>query len=391
MRPLLPTLWVFFLLAALPALAHPVKEALEEKQKALGEVQKKLRQERALADLARQREGSLLAELEAMDRLLSGKRRELGRLDARLQRLEAELRRLEGDRGALTTRLTAQQAAASRRVRVLYKLVAADPGPVWSPEEEARAGAARVLRILTAQDLGLIDQYSARADQLSVRQEAVERHRGELRALREEAERERQTIDREAERRRRLLARVRDDRATHERMALELEDAGRRLQALIRELGRKATAGRPRPPEGPAPAVGFGALRGQLPWPTDGRVVGSFGRQVHPRFGTQTQRNGVDIEAQEGSQIQAVYDGVVLYTGWFKGYGNIIVLDHGHGYTTVYAHASEILVREGERVGQGQVIGRVGDTGSLEGSRLYFEVRAQGRPEDPRLWLRRRL
>jgi murein DD-endopeptidase MepM/ murein hydrolase activator NlpD len=116
-------------------------------------------------------------------------------------------------------------------------------------------------------------------------------------------------------------------------------------------------------------------------------VVSGFGPQVHPRFGTRTFRNGIDIEAREGTEFTAVYPGTVLYTGWFKGYGNMIILDHGHGYYTLYAHASELLVREGESVGQGQVIGRVGETGSLAGPRLYFEVRSQGRPEDPQRWL----
>lgn len=393
MRGLTRLLGLLLLAVALPVAAHPVKETLREQQKALDQVRRQLRQERALADRARRQEGSLLAELEATDRLLAVKRRELSRLDVRLQRLERELRALEGDRGALAQRLTAQQEAAAERLRRLYKLVAVAPGPLLSPGEEARAGAARALRTLALHDLRLVEAYGARAERLTVRQEAVERHRRELGALRQAAERERQAIDREAERRRVLLARVREDRVTRERMALELEEAGRRLEALIRDLTRKVAVARKRPPvDGRvAPEVGFGALRGRLPWPAAGRVVGGFGRQVHPRFGTQTQRNGVEIEAVEGSEIRAVYDGAVLYTGWFKGYGNLIILDHDHGYTTVYAHASEILVREDERVSQGQVIGRIGETGSLDGPRLYFEVRAQGRPEDPQEWLRRGL
>ncbi len=191
---------------------------------------------------------------------------------------------------------------------------------------------------------------------------------------------------------------MRDDRATHERMAAELEEASRRLEALVQELGRRGApraAARPasvRPGERDAPrppAVGLGTLRGQLPWPTDGRIVAGFGRQVHPRFGTETFRSGVDIEAEEGALIRAVYSGTVLYRGWLRGYGNLIILDHGVGYYTVYAHASELLVEEGDRVKAGQGIARVGETGSLVGPRLYFEVRYQGRPEDPEQWLRR--
>ena len=82
--------------------------------------------------------------------------------------------------------------------------------------------------------------------------------------------------------------------------------------------------------------------------------------------------------------------GAVAYRGWLKGYGNLLVLDHGDGYYTLYAHASQILVDEGDQVKGGELIGRVGETGSVEGPRLHFEVRYQSRAEDPQLWLRRR-
>jgi murein DD-endopeptidase MepM/ murein hydrolase activator NlpD len=119
-------------------------------------------------------------------------------------------------------------------------------------------------------------------------------------------------------------------------------------------------------------------------------VVAEFGPQTHPRFGTETHRSGVDIEAPEGTPIRAVASGSVAYRGWLKGYGNLVVLDHGDGYHTLYAHAAQVLVDEGDQVRGGTMIARVGETGSVEGPRLYFEVRYQGRAEDPQLWLRRR-
>jgi len=146
----------------------------------------------------------------------------------------------------------------------------------------------------------------------------------------------------------------------------------------------------PAVPPGETPGTSFGGLRGLLPWPADGRVVSGFGAQVHPRFGTKTFRNGVDIAASEGSAVLAVHAGQVVYAGWFKGYGNLVILDHGNEFFTLYAHIEEIVVNEGDGVRQGQRVGTVGDTGSLEGPRLYFEVRHQGRPQDPEQWLRQR-
>src|SRR2546426_11646462 len=132
-------------------------------------------------------------------------------------------------------------------------------------------------------------------------------------------------------------------------MVGELSEATRRLETFIRELQAKQRRLAKVPPgPGETPRTGFGTLRGQLPWPTEGRIVSAFGPQVHPRFGTRTFRNGVDIEAVEGTEIAAVYAGHVVYTGWFKGYGNLIILDHGHEYYTLYAHIADIQVKEGE-------------------------------------------
>ena len=98
----------------------------------------------------------------------------------------------------------------------------------------------------------------------------------------------------------------------------------------------------------------------------------------------------LDLASTVGEPVRAVFDGVVAFSDWFKGYGNLVILEHGGGFMTVYAHASERLVAPGERVVGGQVIALGGDTGSLEGPKLYFEIWRDGRPEDPAGWLARR-
>jgi murein hydrolase activator len=389
---------VLLLALATPAAAAPRPgTALKERKEELGQVRRQLDEARARASAARSREVSLLAELEQRDRTLARKRGELRRLDERIGRVETELEALGDRRGRVAEDLVTQQAALGTRLRMLAALAERPAPPGWLGEraEAARQGALGDLARVTRTDLARLTEFGRTAERLSAREEAVARGRRELVGLRRAVEAERAAMNREAERRRGLLAEVRDDRATHERMAVELEEARGRLEALVRELSRRMAARpaslRPAAPEGPRPpAVGLGTLRGQLPWPTDGRVVAGFGRQVHPRFGTETFRRGVDIEADEGASIRAIYAGTVLYRGWLKGYGNLIILDHGAGYYTLYAHASELLVAEGDRVKTGQGIARVGETGSLEGPRLYFEVRYQGRPEDPEQWLRRR-
>ena len=369
---------------------------LKTEQRRLQDTQRQLQEERQKAAEAKKRETSLLAELEGIDKALTQKKAEVTRLDARIKRAEGDVKALRGDIGRLSGRRSEQEEQLIRRLRALYK-VQAEGGTVptlLAPEDPVRrAVAMRTLASLAGADARLIDEYKSTGERLEDRRRREEVRQAELATLREEARKEQVEVDREADRRRTLLARVRDERQYHERMVGELSEAARRLESFVRELREKqqrrvAKAPPPKPGVEPAPGAGFGALRGKLGWPAGGKVVAAFGAQVHPRFGTKTFRNGVDIEAPQGTDVEAVYAGNVIYTGWFKGYGNLIIVDHGHEYVTLYAHVREILVKEGDDVKQGERIATVGDTGSLAGPRLYFEVRYQGKPQDPEQWLR---
>ncbi|MBI4637774.1 MAG: peptidoglycan DD-metalloendopeptidase family protein [Candidatus Rokubacteria bacterium] len=406
MRPLTPCVLTLIavtalagLLTASPGVAQQQKreDPLQTERNRLQQTQKQLREEREKAAEARKRETSLLAELEEIDRRLADKQRQIARLDGRIRRAQADVRALRAEGDRLETQRSGQEQTLARRLQTMYKVYAqggALPVILSGDDPLARAAVVRHLTSLAALDARLIQEYRLTSERLGDRRTREEVRQRELTDLREEAMLEQAEVDREAARRRTLLAKVRDERAYHERMVGELSEAARRLEAFIRDLQAKqrrvAKTPPPAPRTLPPPGAGFGSLRGRLPWPTEGRIVTSFGAQVHPRFGTRTFRNGVDIEAAEGTEVAAVYAGQAVYTGWFKGYGNLIILDHGSEYYTLYAHVADIHVREGEDVQAGQLIGTVGDTGSLAGTRLYFEVRYQGKPLDPAQWLRQR-
>ena len=371
-------------------------DSLQSEQRKLRQTQQQLREEREKAAHARARETSVLAELEQIERRLGDKQREVARLDRQIRRVQGEIRALRAEIERLQGQRSGQEGALARRLRAIYRVHAqggALPIILSGDDPLARAVTVRHLVSLAALDARLIREYRIISARVADRKGREEARQHELAGLHTDAQREQAEVDRDVGRRRVLLARVRDERAYHERMVGELTEASRRLEAFIRELQTKQRKlAKVPPPRGGVepPGVGFGTLRGRLPWPTEGRIITTYGAQVHPRFGTRTFRNGVDIEAAEGRDVAAVYAGHVVYTGWFKGYGNLIILDHGNEYYTLYAHIAEIQVREGEDVRQAQRIGTVGDTGSLAGPRLYFEVRYQGKPQDPAEWLRQR-
>lgn len=172
------------------------------------------------------------------------------------------------------------------------------------------------------------------------------------------------------------LEKIRGEARLFSQAATELNGASARLQAF---LAGDLSA----PPDGPDPL----RLRGTLPWPARGEVLQGFGPRRHARFGTLVPHNGIAIAAPAGADVRAIVDGKVIFADWFQGYGRTVILDHGAGFMTVQSHLSAVIVSVGQDIRQGQLLGLVGDSGSLEGVRLYFEIRREGTPEDPEGWL----
>ncbi len=132
----------------------------------------------------------------------------------------------------------------------------------------------------------------------------------------------------------------------------------------------------------------FKKNKGKLPWPVEGKILHAYGKQRNARLKTTINNTGIDIQAAHGSNVQAVFTGIVSMVTYLSGFGNTIILDHGEGYYSVYSHLDEILVDLDQLVDMGQVIGLVGDSGSLEGSKLHFALFSNQQTENPQSWLR---
>jgi septal ring factor EnvC (AmiA/AmiB activator) len=138
----------------------------------------------------------------------------------------------------------------------------------------------------------------------------------------------------------------------------------------------------------PVADKGFGSQRGRLSLPVSGEVVARFGKHKHPEFNSYTFNNGITISSPMNADIKSVYDGEVIFAERFKGYGNMLIIDHGGGYFTLYAHTSKINKKVGSTVHKNDVVASVGDTDSPNGAQLYFEIRYQGKPIDPGPWFK---
>jgi septal ring factor EnvC (AmiA/AmiB activator) len=350
-------------------------------------------------------ENSILGELERIDQATSQTRADLRQSQAQQAGLEVQLVDLRQQQESLQRRLSAAQRRHRDRVRALARLPSGLNVTALSQSRSLGEylQAQRVLRLVAAHDLSLATQLSADTQRLLAVEAAVRAQRGALTVALADTRQRLDLLQVDRSRRQRLLRSVRQQKKHALALAAESRVAQRKLRDMVAAKG----AGLPRrgpdqaaTPSAAAAAKGsplqalatanFSRTRGRLAWPADGPVRIAFGQRVELAFGTVTAHNGWDIAAPADAPVQALATGTVAYAGWLRGYGQLVIVDHGDNYHTIAAHLGSVDVHVGETVTTGQSLGRVGDTGSLRGTVLYFELRHRGVPLDPRLWLKRR-
>jgi septal ring factor EnvC (AmiA/AmiB activator) len=330
-------------------------------------------------DLARLRgqEKSLLGEVEGLE--LAVRLREQDLQQARLvaQRTQAELDATLKRVKVLEKSLDEARPFLVTHARALYKLGELSYVrmllSVDKPSDIFRGY--RFVSTLARRDNDRVARFRADLGNLGAERAALERRSQASLVQRAELEQARRNLDADRLRKTELLTSLVAKKEVHAAFVQELQDAEEKLRQLLQGLGEGEVA------------VPLSAFRGALPWPTAGHVRSGFGRHKHPHFDTYTVQNGIEIEAPEDAPVAAVYQGTVAFVDRFKGYGLMVVLDHGGKHHTLYAHLSEAAVQVGQKVAAGDLLGTAGQSG--DGPGLYFEVRFQGRPEDPLEWLKK--
>jgi septal ring factor EnvC (AmiA/AmiB activator) len=357
--------------AALAAVA--AAPAQDERLRRVQERRKALEQ-----DLVRLRgqEKSLLGDVERLELEVRLRAEELREIQIGLQRtqdqLDATVKRVKD----LEAQVERERPVLSARARALYKLGELSYLrlllSVERPTDIFRGY--RFVTALARRDNQRIAAFRADLQALAATRADLEVRTSEALALREGRERARRALDADRRRKTALLTQIVERKETNAAYLAELQEAEARLSGLLEGMAEGEVT------------VPVAAFKGSLPWPAAGRVRSTFGRHKHPKFDTYTVQNGIEIEARADAPVTAVHEGTVVFAERFKGYGLMMVVDHGGKHHSLYAHLGEALVQPGQRVAAGDVIGTVGT--ALEGPGLYFEMRFQGKPEDPLEWLR---
>lgn len=381
-----------------PADLTTIKQDLHQKNKNLAEIKKQIAEHNKIKKQTEAKEKNVLSKLQRVDQALGKLRREKEANQQELDETRDRLDRLESNKVQNRLLLDQDRTLLKERLRALYRMSFRTPllGGILSTENPADL--ARKLKFET-----LLAQSNEKIMERTLENETAletasadwvleEKRKKRILGAQDRKEKE---IGHEKQNRAVVLASLKRQKESQVQLLAELNDAAGELQQKVSLLLAQAQTASKAEAAASAPAVGTGlkVVRGKIPWPVSGKIMLFFGKSRNKEFNEMVENTGIQIAAPPGTPFKAVAKGKVRYADWFKGYGKLVILDHGKGYYSLYAQADSLSVAEGTEVTQGQILGTVGDTGSLYadqwGSSLYFEIRQNGIPQDPVRWLKR--
>ena len=367
------------------------------------EVQEKIKQERAHMNTVRKSlskvektmvkikadEASVIQNLERLNVRLNQSLARGRKLRSEIDRLEDKVSALSAERDSLVQEIQGLKSCAMHRLVAYYKLSRLGIAPVLFSAEsffDLRQRRDDLQRILAC-DARLLDKYQAQKERLGSLSKTLTARQAGQDSLLLKCKEEARIIAQERGRRAKLLASIQADKRSTLAAIASLRQTAKELDETIRSLEN-------RPPSPLAQrrrqSGGLLALKGSLPMPVQGEVVAPFGYHMDKgHYRVKSFRSGINIMADLGAPVRALCHGQVIYASWFKGYGNMMIIDHGDHYYTLLAQLEQLLKERGDTVRTGEVVGTVGDTATLSGPGLYFEIRHHGKPLDPVSWFKK--
>ena len=381
MRPLL-MIFAFFAVLC-PSFSHASGPQEEYKK-----IQKEMKTHKEKLESVKRRESSILSDIENTNRQLRGVENALKRYKNQLRNTESKIAQVENDIARNKSTIDKLREWIKRKLRVIHRYgLNSEVFMLFLSADDistlVRTG--KHLQYIAAYEHGMLKSYKGALESLTEQEKQLISLRRELSKNKEKVQIEEESLEEKKNQKSSLLATVKKEKATHTRMLREMEESSRKLLDIIRESERAE-----KEKEDTFSTKSFAGLKGKLPWPVDGKVAIHYGSQKDPQFNTPIFRSGSYIKSNTGAVAKAVHSGKVVFAEWFKGYGQLVIVNHGDGYHTLYGSLSEIFTKVGDIIKGKQSVGRVGSSGLLDAPGLYFELRYKGKALDPSQWLQRR-
>ena len=371
------------LLLTIGLMLGAVASADEQQEQELDNLKRSISSlEKTLEDRGKER-NSLQSELKKVELEASKINSNMRRLRSKINKLEDQLKDLSSQERDLQLGIRGQSAAIVEQIAAAYKLGNQEPLKLLLNQEDPQ----KIARVFKYYDYFLqarsekIKRYKKDVGELEAVIADIKNQKQRLTQSRAELESDKTKLARQAKKRKKTLSNLQSSLRTDKKKLSKLNKERGKLEELLDAVKRAAA-------ELPLPSnyESFVSRKGQLSWPLKGRVAHGFGS----RRSGELRWEGWLIGAKAGDEVKAVHQGRVVFSNYLRGFGLLVIVDHSDGFLTLYAHNQELLKDIGDWVQSNEILSRAGDTGGLDKPALYFEIRKNGNPADPKSWLGKR-
>jgi septal ring factor EnvC (AmiA/AmiB activator) len=352
----------------------------------LNRINAQIKDLKARIEAEARKESSVLSSLARINLNKSLVEKELAAQNVELERARADLAAIQADIRVIHSRIDRQRESIERTLVTLYKFGRLDffQFLLRARDIATYASESKHLSLLARRQEEIVSDFLRSLEEQRSAEAALESKQRDLAEMVRAANLKKQELETEARKNAALVREIRKNRETFKQTLAELSDSAQRLQTMMNKIISQEWVL-------PTAFVPLYEQKGKLRWPLEGKVITAFGFERHPDFQTMVMNKGVEISpAKDKSLILAIHTGKVVYADYFQGYGNLLIIDHGMTYYSLYGHCAEFLAAVGDMVRAGQPVAVVGDSGSLKGECLYFEIRYKTKALDPLQWLKRR-
>ncbi len=364
-------------------------EAIDKVRKEIEETRRRIKSEKKKEKSTARRLANIDKEISLTDKLYTQLKQELGKTETKIDKLSTAIQANERQLEILRDRYAA-------RVAQMYKKgTLADIEKLLSSTSWRQAVyRAKYMGIISDVDKKTQNKIKSLLIDIGRQRIGLESsYRNKVR-LKKDQEKSKVTLRASRKKRQRELDKIRNNQSELTNYLEEKQAGIQELESLLKKIRQEKSsydrANRIRKQQAALKTQTFGKLKGQLPWPATGRVVKRFGRTWNSERKTTTENPGIDIKGKPGSPIRSVIGGIITTITYIRGYGTTIIIDHGGGFYTVYSHVTNVETNEENEVKAGDIIAYMGEAGTIDGSKLHFEIWGHGQKLNPEKWLMKR-